>query len=203
VYSFESGPDADDFQLPEPMETSRNPEESCIQNALESELAQAIQYLPHGLRVAIQIRYQEDASVAEIAKMLSISEAAVKSRLLRAKVQIRRHIDKNQCLRRGIDSKALTVFQLLSAPSKQAPLEGRRSSGMGTAAPLSGGVETGSIADVPRHQVPRQDVLLPREKSAFRNVDMETEDSNEGLYHPYFSRGKGVHKASPNREMYS
>src|ERR1700678_2270993 len=40
VCSFESGPDADDFKLPEPMETSRNPEESCIQNAVENELAQ-------------------------------------------------------------------------------------------------------------------------------------------------------------------
>lgn len=66
----------------------------------------------------------------------------------------------------------------------------KASSGMGTAAPLSGGVDTGSIADVPRHQVPRQDVLLPREKSAFRKADMETEDSNEGLYHPYFFWGK-------------
>jgi hypothetical protein len=74
---------------------------------------------------------------------------------------------------------------------------------MGTAAPLSGGVDTGSIADVPRHQVPRQDVLLPREKSAFRKVDMETEDSNEGLYHPYFSWGKTFIKRPPNREMCS
>ena len=39
VYSFESGSDADDFKLPEPLETSHNPEESCIQNALENELA--------------------------------------------------------------------------------------------------------------------------------------------------------------------
>jgi RNA polymerase sigma-70 factor (ECF subfamily) len=113
VCSFESSPDADDFQLPEPMETSRNPEESCIQNALQSELAQAIQYLPHGLRVAIQIRYQEDASVAQIAKILGISEPAAKSRLVRARSHIRRHIDKNQCPRSGIDSRRLTAFQLL------------------------------------------------------------------------------------------
>ena len=39
VYSFESGPDPDDVKLLEPAETSRNPEESCIQNALENELA--------------------------------------------------------------------------------------------------------------------------------------------------------------------
>jgi RNA polymerase sigma-70 factor (ECF subfamily) len=92
LYSFESGPDADDFKLPEPMETSHNPEESCIQNALENELAQAIRYLSPNLRVVIQIRYREDTSVAQIAKMLGISESAVKSRLLRAKSQIRRHL---------------------------------------------------------------------------------------------------------------
>ena len=93
VYSFESGPEADDFKLPEPMETSRNPEESCIQNALENELAQAIRYLSPNLRVVIQIRYGEDASVAQIAKMLGISKTAVKSRLLRARLQIRRHLE--------------------------------------------------------------------------------------------------------------
>ena len=93
VYSFESGPDVDDFKLPEPMEASYNPEESCMQNVLESELARAIRYLSPRLRVVMQIRYQDDASVTEIAKMLGISEGAVKSRLLRARSQIRRHLD--------------------------------------------------------------------------------------------------------------
>ena len=139
VYSFESGPDADDFKLPEPMEISHNPEESCMQNALENELAQAIRYLSPSLRVVIQIRYREEASVAQIAKMLGISESAAKSRLLRAKLKIRRHLDTRQSLHCGIDSRTLTGFQLLSEPSKPAPLERRRSSGMGTVAPISGG----------------------------------------------------------------
>jgi RNA polymerase sigma-70 factor (ECF subfamily) len=152
VYSFESGPDADDFKLPELMVTSHNPEESCIQNALEDELAQAIQYLPPCLRVAIQIRYREDASVPEIAKMLGISESAVKSRLSRARSQIRRRLDKSRCLRCGIGSRTLAAFQLLSEPLKPAPPERMHSSGMGTVAPLSGGVNNSSIADVPQHQ---------------------------------------------------
>src|ERR1700722_2993351 len=105
VCSFESGPDADDFKLPEPMETSHNPEESCIQNALENELAQAIRSLSPGLRVVIQIRHREEAPLAQIAKTLGISESAVKSRLLRARSQIRMRLDKNQCLGRGIDSR--------------------------------------------------------------------------------------------------
>ena len=123
VYSFESGPEADNFKFPEPTETSHNPEESCIQNALECELDQAIRYLSPTLRVVLQIRYRDEASVAQIAKRLGISESAVKSRLLRARSQIRRHLDKNQCLRCGIDSMTPTVFQPLSAPSRPAPLE--------------------------------------------------------------------------------
>jgi RNA polymerase sigma-70 factor, ECF subfamily len=107
VYSFESGSDVDDFNLLEPVETSRSPEESCIQNALENELAQAIRYLSPTLRVVMQIRYREGASVAEIAKMLDISEPAVKSRLLRAKSKIRAHLEKRQYLPCGIDPKAL------------------------------------------------------------------------------------------------
>ena len=134
MYSFENGPGADDLKLPEPTETSHNPEESCIQNALENELVQAIRYLSPSLQVVMQVRYREDASVAQIAKMLGISESAVKSRLVRARSKIRRHLDKNRCLRWGIDSRALTGSQLLSAPSRPAPLnEGR--SGMGTVAP--------------------------------------------------------------------
>src|SRR6202161_4165177 len=104
VYGFEVDPEADDFRLPEPAETSYNPEESCIQSALENELAKAIRYLPPCLRVVIQLRCQEHASVAQIAKTLGISESAVKSRLFRARSGIRRHLGENRSLRRGIDS---------------------------------------------------------------------------------------------------
>jgi RNA polymerase sigma factor (sigma-70 family) len=131
VYSFESDPEIDDFNSPEPVESSRSPEESCIQNALKNELAQAIRYLPPNLRVVMQIRYREDAPVAEIAKMLGISEAAVKSRLLRARSQIRKRLGENRCLRRGIDSRTLSSFNLMSATSEPAPLERRSSGGTG------------------------------------------------------------------------
>ena len=114
VYSFETGPEAGDFQLPEPRETSHNPEESLIQNAVENELAQAIRYLPPMLRVVIQIRYREDASVAQIAKMLGISKSAVKTRLFRAKSQIRRHLRKRQCLHCGIDLRMLANSNALA-----------------------------------------------------------------------------------------
>src|ERR1700677_97915 len=83
--SFETGPQAGDFKFFEPTATSHNPEECCMQNALQSEIAKAIRYLPPSLRVAMQIRYREDASIVQIAKILGISETAVKSRLFRAR----------------------------------------------------------------------------------------------------------------------
>lgn len=104
VYSFDSGPGA--AELPEPMETSHNPEESCIQNALENQLTQAIRSLSPHLRVVMQIRYREDAPLAQIAKRLGISEAAVKTRLLRARSKIREHFGKGTYLSCGIDTAA-------------------------------------------------------------------------------------------------
>jgi RNA polymerase sigma factor (sigma-70 family) len=104
VHCFENDSETLDFKLPEPMETYRSPEESCIQNALENELAQAIRYLPPNLRVVMQIQYRHDTPLTEIAKMLGISEAAVQSRLLRARSKIRAHLDKTQYLPCEIDT---------------------------------------------------------------------------------------------------
>ena len=108
VYSLEGSVDGDGFKLPEPTETAHNPEESCILNALENECVRAIRYLSPTLRVVVQIRYREDASVAQIAEMLGISESAVKSRLLRARSKIRTHLEQRQYLPCGIDPKALS-----------------------------------------------------------------------------------------------
>ena len=107
AYSLEGGVDGNNFNLPEPTERAHNPEESCILNALENECVRAIRYLSPTLRVVVQIRYREDASIAQIAEMLGISESAVKSRLLRAKLKIRAHLEKRQYLPCGIDPKAL------------------------------------------------------------------------------------------------
>ena len=104
VFSFESGSETDDFKLPEPMETSHNPEESCILNAMENECVRAIRHLSPTLQAVVQIRYREDASIAQIAKMLDISESAVKSRLLRARVKIRERLGKRRYLSCGIDT---------------------------------------------------------------------------------------------------
>jgi RNA polymerase sigma factor (sigma-70 family) len=107
VYSLEGGVDGEDLKLPEPAETAHNPEESCILNSLEDECVRAIRNLSPTLRVVVQIRYREDASVAQIAEILGISESAVKSRLLRARSKIRAHLEQRRYLACGIDPKAL------------------------------------------------------------------------------------------------
>jgi RNA polymerase sigma factor (sigma-70 family) len=104
LFSFENGSETDDYKMPEPMETSHNPEESCILNAVENECVRAIRHLSPALQVVIQIRYREDASVAQIAKMLDISESAVKSRLIRARSKIRKHLEKGRYLWNRYDS---------------------------------------------------------------------------------------------------
>jgi RNA polymerase sigma-70 factor (ECF subfamily) len=106
-YSLEGGVDGYDFKALEPTETAHNPEEACIVNALENECIRAIRYLSPTLRVVVQIRFREHASLAQISKMLGISEAAVKSRLLRARSKIRTHLEKRQDLPCGIAPKAL------------------------------------------------------------------------------------------------
>ena len=126
VDNFETDPRSEDFTLHEPAETSYNPEESCIQRALEIEVASAIRFLPPCLRVVIELRCQQDAPMAQIAKTLGISESAVKSRLLRARSRIRMHLERTKYPLRGIASGAPTGSQL-----KFAPLERRRSGGTG------------------------------------------------------------------------
>jgi RNA polymerase sigma factor (sigma-70 family) len=66
-YSLEGGVDGDDFKLLEPTATAHNAEEACIVTALENECIRAIRYLSPTLRVVVQIRYREDASVARLA----------------------------------------------------------------------------------------------------------------------------------------
>jgi RNA polymerase sigma factor (sigma-70 family) len=105
--SLEGGDDGYNFKLPEPTETAHNPEEACISNALENECTRAIRYLSPTLRVVVQIRYRENASVAQIANMLGISEQAVKSRLFRARSKIHAHLAKTQYLPCKIEPKAL------------------------------------------------------------------------------------------------
>jgi len=65
------------------------PEEDLLSTETRSQLNQAIQHLPESLRVVFLLRDVEDLSIQETAEVLGLSESAVKTRLLRARLRLR------------------------------------------------------------------------------------------------------------------
>jgi RNA polymerase sigma-70 factor (ECF subfamily) len=65
------------------------PEETFIKHEVRVELDKAIQLLPEKLRVVFILRDMEDLSIRDTASALGITEMAVKTRLLRARLQLR------------------------------------------------------------------------------------------------------------------
>ena len=123
VDSLEGDVDGEGFKLPEPTDPAHDPEEACILNALENECVRAIRCLSPTLRVVVQLRYRENASVAQIAKTLGIPDSTVKSRLFRARSKIRAHLEKTQYLPYGIDAKTMGGVQRSSDLSIRVPYE--------------------------------------------------------------------------------
>lgn len=108
------------FSLDEPIETDEDslpreiedwgptPEERYSQSELEFILSSAIGDLDSALRVVFQLRDVEKLSTEETADMLGLSIPAVKSRLLRARLKLRKKLN--------------PYFRQLTA--KEAPSEG-------------------------------------------------------------------------------
>ena len=69
-------------------DTAPNPEQVCEQRQHQVRLMRAIRKLEPRLRVVVEIQMKQDCSVRDIAKKLEISEAAVKSRLYRARARL-------------------------------------------------------------------------------------------------------------------
>lgn len=73
---------------------SPNPEQIYGQTELGEILRKTIQGLPQGFRTVFVLRDVEGLSTEETAEMLSLSVPAVKSRLLRARLQLRERLGK-------------------------------------------------------------------------------------------------------------
>lgn len=84
---------ADPSRFPEIAESSSNPEEDCIQRERQFRARRAVQRLSPNLRKVIELRLSMDASIKEIASITGISPAATKSRLLRARVALRKRLE--------------------------------------------------------------------------------------------------------------
>jgi RNA polymerase sigma-70 factor, ECF subfamily len=76
-------------------DTAPNPEQACEIRELNDELLNAIQKLKPPLRWPIEIQLKSELSMKELADVLEISEAAVKSRLHRARNCLALRITRN------------------------------------------------------------------------------------------------------------
>lgn len=68
------------------------PEESALKDELKGKLDDAIRLLPEKLRMVFILRDMEDLSIRDTATALAITEMAVKTRLLRARLQLRENL---------------------------------------------------------------------------------------------------------------
>jgi RNA polymerase sigma-70 factor (ECF subfamily) len=82
---------------------SPNPEQLYRQSELSDILKKTIQGLPQGFRTVFVLRDVEGLSTEETAEMLGLSIPAVKSRLLRARLQLRERLAKYFKTKRGGD----------------------------------------------------------------------------------------------------
>ena len=68
------------------------PEDELLSGEVQKVLDDAIQHLPQTLRVVFLLRDIQDLSVKETAEALNLSETAVKTRLLRARLRLREYL---------------------------------------------------------------------------------------------------------------
>lgn len=92
--SIDAETDAEDHPVTHQLEDwGPNPEERCSQEELRTILAKSISQLVPGYRVVFQLRDVEGLSTEETARLLGLSYTAVKTRLRRARLQLRDSLD--------------------------------------------------------------------------------------------------------------
>jgi RNA polymerase sigma factor (sigma-70 family) len=76
------------------LDPSRNPEESYLETERVRLVRQAIKRLPSKLRTAIELHQSQDGSMSELAMLVGVSVPAMKSRLVRARLKLRKPLSK-------------------------------------------------------------------------------------------------------------
>jgi len=104
--SLDEDVQTEDDSLPrEVADWSPNPEQQYTQAELKDILTRTIQGLPPSFRTVFVLRDVEGLSTEETAEALDLSVPAVKSRLLRARLQLRERLNRFFQKRNGGDSK--------------------------------------------------------------------------------------------------
>ncbi len=78
------------FQIPDPMP---NPEQLYARHQASQSLSQAVRMLPPGFRLLVERYHRDEVKLVDAANAMGITAAAAKSRLLRARIALRRHLN--------------------------------------------------------------------------------------------------------------
>lgn len=81
---------------PEPAALTGSPLESLLSMEEQARVRSALAGLPEGYRVPLELRYYGDLSYSEISNRLGLSEGTVKTRIFRAKKELRKSVDGRQ-----------------------------------------------------------------------------------------------------------
>jgi DNA-directed RNA polymerase specialized sigma24 family protein len=125
---------------------SRDNPEQCFERHQRADLIQsAIQQLPSKLRKVVVLRYSGDLSIKEIALSLSISQAAAKSRLPRARKKLRGSV-RREASNSPTSAEPMSVNQ---------PAFSRNSDGNIKASPMRRKNKNGSSSDLSEYNLGR------------------------------------------------
>ena len=95
-----------------------DPEKQYKASELRAILTQALDKLSHNLRIVFVLRDMEGLSVEETANVLALSVAAVKTRLLRARLQLRASLTRYFETGDQISAAAMARYRAASAPDR-------------------------------------------------------------------------------------
>lgn len=87
-------PGVDGTARGEPLEWSEDPEAAVLRGELRERIEGAIDRLPPWYKVVLVLRDVEGFATEEVARILGVSEAAVKTRLHRARLFVRHELDR-------------------------------------------------------------------------------------------------------------
>jgi RNA polymerase sigma-70 factor (ECF subfamily) len=128
-----------------------DPEQNYNQAELAEILRKTIQGLPQGFRIVFVLRDVEGLSTEETAETLGLSIPAVKSRLLRARLQLRERLSRYFHRRRVQGKRGLpSDLQRVSRPSRRSDRRhGARRDARRTCKPISAAARTAKSSSTP------------------------------------------------------
>ena len=86
------------LQVSDPMP---NPEQVYAKRQAIHRVSQAVGKLPPGFRLLVERYHQDEVKLVDVANAIGITEAAAKSRLMRARIALRRHLNKDRTRHHG------------------------------------------------------------------------------------------------------